>query len=872
MESSSGRPRLAYVACVLAAIALGLWLRWPTLHNGFVSDDYVFAAMLEGTYPAPRAALDLFTFADGSHSDNARLTSYGALPWWTVSGLRLAMMRPLSSALVVLDRALFGNDAFAYHVHSMVWWVLLMGAVAALLRALFPAPVACLSIVMFALEEGHTLPLGWLANRGAMVAMVFGVLGVLAHVRARQRGSLAGHALSFGCFSVALLSGEWAFPLLGYVLAYELVGRTDALRVRLLALLPSAAPGFVFLLARAHLRYGALKSGVYIDPITEPATFFIAACQRIPVFFADLFFSVPANWWGLGTPWRDRVLGWQLFSPQTWLRLPSWHFWHVVLGGFAMVATYVTLRAGLRDRAADERAQIRWMLVGALLSLVPMVASFPTSRLVLPAAVAASAAAALIVLRGVTRFRELWPTARVRACAALSVAAVVCHFQVWEAGHTSYIETRVANHAYASVKHWLLDAEIDDTTIARQHLVLLTSAEHTSTIFLPFVRAFFGHPMPLSSRVLSASPHAHDVYRPAPNVLELSVLGGTMLSSDLETLYRDDRFPFHVGETVRLPGLTAYIVRMLWGKPQTVRFVFDKSVDDPSYRFLVSSPEGFVRARLPEVGQRVRYRKPTFPDRELARFVQGERDPNVRCLGPRPPIEECRVGYFYADCGGSSAPVFACHGHGDCRFFSRGCVAEGYVTSLCSAHELGCENGTPFPAQSWLSRAPYDTIVSRHLQTWGGVPWDGERDMHVSVAVEPRLAGAWPELGCRGPDRERGPCGAPMLEVPSAQQSSLRFAFLPPHAAPGWLLAVEVVDSPLGELHARVCKVELADTALESLASLASPTELRATPPVCAIAGDLVLSRFPVEVSRTSELSARLVADFADGLHVEAEF
>jgi hypothetical protein len=704
------------------------------------------------------------------------------------------------------------------------------------------------------------------------------LLGVLAHVRGRRRGKRVLIFVSSLCFCVALGTGEWAFPLLGYVLAYELFAERGPLRERVLALLPSALPGLIFLATRALFGYGALRSGVYIDPVTEPTTFFFAACQRIPVFFADLFFSVPANWWGLGTPWRDRLLAWQVFSPEIWLRLPSWRFWHVVIGVVAMLATFFTLRAGLRDRAPEERREIRWMLIGALISLVPMVASFPTSRLVLPASVAACAAAALVISSSVERFRRHWPATRSRALASLSIAALVCYFQVWEAGRTSYVETRVANYAYGSVREWLLDAEIDDARISKQRMILVNSVEHTSTIFGPFVRWFYGHPMPRSAWVLSGTPHAHDLYRPAPNVLEMQVLGGTMLTSDLETLYRDDRFPFRPGETIRLDGMTVQILRMLWGKPQSVRFVFDKNIDDPSYLFLYSTAEGLVRARLPEVGVRVRYRKAAFPNGDLATTLREERPGNVRCVGPRPPIDECRLGHFSADCGAvaepalADTPVFACHGLGDCRWFAHACVAEDYVPSACAPSDLCCSAGTPFPKDSWLRRAPYVDLIRGYLQTWGAVPTDNEHDMQVDVALEPKLEPGEARVSCAGPDSERGPCGAVRVDVPPPQQSSLRFSFLPAQGAPGWWLGVEVVDTRAGELHARVCKVELPESPIgRAPQSREASWCVPAVPVQCATRGSLKLNRFPLDLSHVGHFAAHLSADFADGLHVDAD-
>ena len=136
------RPTLSYAACVVLVIALGVILRASALETGFFSDDFVQAAMLEGRYAAPRGPLDLFAFADGTPEDRARLMRVGALPWWAAEDLRLSMLRPLSSALVIADRALFGDDAFAYHLHSLAWWLFLVMVSARLLRELFGPTVA----------------------------------------------------------------------------------------------------------------------------------------------------------------------------------------------------------------------------------------------------------------------------------------------------------------------------------------------------------------------------------------------------------------------------------------------------------------------------------------------------------------------------------------------------------------------------------------------------------------------------------------------------------------------------------------------------------------------------------------------------------
>ncbi len=865
------RWRFAYPAAVAFAVALGLWLRWPTLSAGFASDDFIEPAMLDGVYPAPRGPLDLFDFVRGTPEDNRALMHYGAVPWWTAPNLRLSMLRPLASAQIILDRRLFGTNPVPYHVVSTLWWVALMLVAAALFKRLFSRPVACIAIVLFALEEGHTLPLSWLANRAAIVAMFFGVLGLLWHLRFREDGARAGAWVELACFSIAMLTGEWAFPLLGYVLAYELLYQRGPLWQRALALCPSGIPGALFLAARSLLGYGALNSGVYIDPVTEPWTFFVSACQRIPIFFGDLFFSVPANWWAFGSPWRDWLLSLGIFSPQVWVRLPSWHFWQVTIGVLAIGATVLTLRWGLRDRPKDEGRQIRWMLAGACISLLPMVASYPTSRLVLPASLAASAACAIVLLRGIARARERWGKAPGAVVLSLCVSLLVAYFQVWQAARTTNAEAHLATAGFRSIREQVLRAPIDDSKIANQHLVLVNSIEHTSTIFGPFLRHFYGHPLPRSSWVLSGAPHAHDIYRPSANTLELSVLGGTLMESEFERLYRADRLILAPGETIDIGGMRVTILRLLSGRPQTLRFTFDKDIDDPSYLFLVAAPEGMVRARLPEIGQRFRYRKAPFPNGEIAENLREHREIIVQCVGVRPPIDECRVGYFFAECGGSGDPVFACHGLGDCRWFLHACVAEGYVPSVCSSAAVSCNSGSPFDTESFLHEPPYTQIVAGELGALGKQPWDAERDMTLDVTVDPKLLQTTPSVVCSGPHTQRGPCSAllPSVEVAQPQQSSLHFAWGGPSPRAGWLLSVEIIDDVQGRLRARVCRVAQPSFDVFEVDGI---TSALAGEPVCANAGKLVISGFPVESPSVRALAARVDAVFPDGATIRASF
>jgi hypothetical protein len=603
MRAQSGAvPRTPgrYCAISFACIAFGLALRAATFTSGMFSDDFVETAMLDGSYPAPRGMFDVFDFTNGSAHDRAALMNYGALPWWTVPGLRLAMLRPLPSALVWLDRAWFGSNAVLCHVHSALWWVLAVVAVAALYAHVLTARVAALALLVFALEEGHTLPLAWLANRGALIAMCLAISALVLHVRAREGGGRMWPSALLA--AVALGAGEWAFPFLGYLVAYECAAAPGSARERVRALSPALAVGAAYLLARRALGYGTLRSGVYIDPLREPLQLIGAAAHRIPVFCADLVFGVPAMWWDFGSPWSRRLFALGVLSSAQWEALPSWRTWQFVFGVVALAAVAYGSWSGMRAERGSEPRRLAFLLLGALLALVPVVSSFPSSRLVLPAAIGVAAWVAALIDALARHAWRLRTRRRAHAALAALLAGALVYVHIVAAALTSHADVGSMARLYRSVRHSLLSAEFGAGDVRTQRVIQLSASEHTNAVFLPFVRHAFGLPMPRSFWTLSAAPSAHRVLRPAANQLELRPTDATLLQSDMEKLYRADAFPFHAGDIVTLDGMSVAILSVRGGKPDAVRFTFARALEDPQYVFVAATDQGIRRLRLPAIG------------------------------------------------------------------------------------------------------------------------------------------------------------------------------------------------------------------------------------------------------------------------------
>jgi hypothetical protein len=614
MGDTKVRPKLIYTAVVVMAIAVGVVLRWSALDAAFLSDDYAQYAMLKGAYPVERSPFDLYTFVGGRH-ETKKLMDFGVVPWWGHPDLRLSMMRPLSSVMVVLDYSIFGKNVYGFHIHSMIWWMFLVACVAVLLRELLPTYMAAIAIILFAIEEGHGMSIAWVANRSALIALSFGLLGLWAHIRWRRQGQKRAFVLSMTMFILALLAGEWAFPVFAYLLAFEILGVSDSKAKRVRAMLPVAVLGMVFIAVQRLLNYSPIASDIYVNPFSEPTIFLREFLLRTPSFFAEFVFGIPVGWYD-STPWRSDVLSLNIFSANVWRMLPSWKFWHCLIGLFSAAVLYYAIRWGLKYQSRRVSRELLWLLVGALVSLIPMVASFPSSRLVVPAFVGISACYAMIIQRcyrvlSAASLRDLIRSRTVQV--AIVIALGMAYYQVWDAALVSRFDILQRNYHHNSIREWVLYSDIDDKRVANQDIFMINGVDHTSAVYSPYIRYFYGHPLPRSCRILSGAPNAHDITRTAPNELEILVLGGTFLNGGLAELYRADRFRYRLNDVIYLKGLTIRILALDNGRPYRARFIFDKPLEDPSYLFLHSTKNGLRRFELPAVGATVRLPLAQFP-------------------------------------------------------------------------------------------------------------------------------------------------------------------------------------------------------------------------------------------------------------------
>jgi hypothetical protein len=584
----SSKQRALFFTTLGAALLLGLTLQWPSFHGGFRSDDYVQAAMVRGAFAAPRGKLDLFSFAAGNPDDYKQLVDFGHLPWWTHPELRLRMWRPIASALMALDFALWGNDARLHHAHSLLWLCLLLVAAGRLLWRVLPPLSAAGALLLFAASPCHTLPVGWLANRSTLIACTWAFVALELQLIARERRTRWAKPACALASCIALLCGEYALSALVYGLCFSLFLPGAALRAKLSDVLPVLLPLCGYLVLHALLGNEIVHSGYYISPFGAPADFVNALLTRVPVLSADLLFGMPSYYFHSGSPLRAWLLSLELVPPAIWLQLPDWTTWHVLVGYLALAAA-----AGLffwLDRAQRPPA---WLALGTLLSLVPCAGSLPEDRL-LTAATLGSSALIAACARALLQPGRRW--AKLLLCVPVAWVPV-------SALARSYDDVRAIRHGSEVARAWCLDAELPVSNAADTRVYVVTTADFNTAVNLPWLRLLEqDKPLPQSYRRLSPGALPVMLQRTGERVLELRIVVSNVYGSAVPSLYRDAGAPVLAGELHMLPGVTVSVLEAYASNPIHMRFEFDRSLDDPSLWFIAATERGLRRMALPAVG------------------------------------------------------------------------------------------------------------------------------------------------------------------------------------------------------------------------------------------------------------------------------
>lgn len=518
------------------AWALGLILAAlasvPALYVGFVGDDLVQRAMLEGRWPGPTSWLGLYDWTPSS-SATRPLLEQGPWPWFTDPDLELRFLRPVTSASLALDAWLFGRNAALAHAHSVLWLLLLTASSAKLYERWFTPPAARLSVAALALAGAHAQPTAWLAARHTLLGAALGASALWLWLRYREDGWKPGRYLAPSCLMASLLASESALVACALLVGYELA--TRGLRRGARGVLLFGAVALTYVGLYALLGYGGRGSGLYVSPFEAPARYLALGAGRVGVLAAELLLAMPAD----VVSFVDSVRG------------------PIITAAAVAACVCAALLSRSRELTSLARRSLAWLSLATFVSLWTLVGTTATGR-VLPLASLGAAAVVGNVLW------LAWRAARTstRPRRALAALALVCvgflHFGLAPSFRTL---TAVRLRAIASAQRDLaVDADVG-ACADRGYLYLLTGSDPALALFAGLALEFYAPEKAGAERfrVLSLAPQAQRLSRVAHDAFELDVASPPRKINPFEALLRSPEHPLVPGQRILLEEMTAVV-------------------------------------------------------------------------------------------------------------------------------------------------------------------------------------------------------------------------------------------------------------------------------------------------------------------------
>lgn len=550
-----------------------------------------------------------------------RARDYGIAPWWIPSTWGAALWRPLTAFTHWVDYRLFPDTPALMHAHNILWYAAAVFLAAICYRRISesiavtsaatlqtgsssfekkstpasPAFAAGLAALLFLLDKDNYGPVAYVANRGFIIALVFGLACLYANHRWRIAHSKMFMLLSALCLLLSLLANEGGASTLAFLLAYAIVIESGRWQARVASLIPATVVMLLWRTAYTGWGFGVKSFVGYIDPGYTPLAFLKNLLPRMNGLLGGQLTGIPP----------DINFG---LSPEMRIALA------IIFVGFSLVCAVVFLPVLRRNMLA------RFWGTVMLLALVPAATVVPLSKNLGFVAVGAFGLIAAFLCHFASREH--------RAELPLSLRALSWAVAAWLL--LSHVVGAVAARiGLAAVSPYVPEAweqlcafgtEIGD----REVIIVNDPAE--SPVVVPFDRAYRGLPLPKSLRTLSPGLSGLVVSRPDASTLVLTSKGADLFDCPplgpvhvAYALKLGNDFLFggrtwHVGDRVISKGFVAEVLELSHeGVPRSVAFHFEHSLDSENmvWVYLDWQRHGHLPFILPKVGETTELLGPT---------------------------------------------------------------------------------------------------------------------------------------------------------------------------------------------------------------------------------------------------------------------
>jgi hypothetical protein len=377
----------------------------PSIGSGLLLDDHTLVQVVQAV--KSNDALHFWNLFDvcgrSGPGDIALRIALGALPWWSLPNLTMALFRPVAAATHFVDFSLWSEHPALMHLQNSAWYVLLVWLVARLYRRFDgPSWSAVCGLLFFAVSEAHAEGTAWISGRNTLMAAVAAAAVLLLHDRDRRDGSRSARWLAPLCLLFGLGSSEGAIAIWAFLGSYALFIDEGRPRARLLGLAPLLAVTAGWQLAYRAAGYGVHGSAAYRDPGDVPLIFLTQQVPKIaPFALRDLLLPSGTRANALPAPVQSILL----------------------LSMGLLAAGSVVLLLGV----ARRRRQVAFWLAALLFAVLPLCTVDLARRLFFIPSIAASALAGHLVVTLAAFARSSAPAAIRAGAAALAGLFFVLH-------------------------------------------------------------------------------------------------------------------------------------------------------------------------------------------------------------------------------------------------------------------------------------------------------------------------------------------------------------------------------------------------------------------------------------------------------------
>ncbi|MDP8243284.1 MAG: hypothetical protein P9L94_04320 [Candidatus Hinthialibacter antarcticus] len=565
-----------YLPFIVAGAAIVFTL--PSLLVGWQADDYYHRGIFLDRLPEQLPLLSMFSFFHGE-SHIHRWIAEGILPWWTWENIRLSFFRPVSIFTHWIDYQFWPNTAPLHHLHNLAWYGALVAAVAVFYRRVMGATwMAGLAAMVYALDDGRGFAVGWIANRNAIIATLFGVLALIAHDRWRRDGWKPGAWLSPGLLLIALLAAEFGVGAFAFFLSYTLCLDPALWRRRWIAIAPSLITILAWQIGYRMMGYGAFGSSYYVDPGATPLQFLFAFIERAPLLLQSQWFGLPA------AP--------VIFFPEWLLSV----YWRISLAVLALIALLLAPLLRVNQPA-------RFWAVAMLLALVPVCAVFPAERLLFFVGLGAFPLIALLVQ---SVFQDVkWPGVH---WALRRPVRMMIYFLIFQHCIMGPLLLPFSSISPKLISQWVDQPALsvpDSPSIENETWIVINPPVSLFTFHMPAVRIEHGLHAPKALQPLASGLSGFTITRDDAQTLTVRPQHG-FLATSFERLLRGESQPLLVGEQIETNSFTATVLSLTPdNRPAEVRFRFTAPLGDANFRFLQWKNNQLVVFVPPAMGGRI---------------------------------------------------------------------------------------------------------------------------------------------------------------------------------------------------------------------------------------------------------------------------